>query len=373
MSIANTTAANLDCFAATYPTARAKFLLAAAESGGALHTYVHPGAKAPDGGSLTIDVATFGAPTANRALLVLSGTHGAEGYAGSAAQVAFMRSNALGQLDGRTRVVLVHGINPFGFAHATRTTENNVDLNRNFVDFKAPRPANPGYLELHGILCPDVWTPQAQEASDTSIAAWIARNGQAAWLESIMKGQYDEATGLNYGGQAPEWSNLTLRSIIAQHLKSVQNLGFIDWHTGLGKPGEPFFLCFNERGGVDWERACGWWGRERVENEEGFEGGKRPAYNGLVFYGVRDAVKPARMTGAVIEFGTLPIKETFNQLRADRWLKFGKTPTDARALEPVRKRVMEAFIPSDPQWRDRVVDHARQIQLQALAGVGSWD
>ena len=38
------------------------------------------------------------------------------------------------QVAGRLGVVLVHGLNPYGFAHFTRTTENNVDLNRNFID-----------------------------------------------------------------------------------------------------------------------------------------------------------------------------------------------------------------------------------------------
>jgi hypothetical protein len=364
---------SLSYFAASYPAARATFLLAAAEAGGVTHAYLHPDAHGPDGGSLTVDVATFGPDDASRALLVLSGTHGAEGYAGSAAQVALMRTGALGHMPADTRVVLVHGINPYGFAHATRTTENNVDLNRNFVDFTAPLPSNPAYLELHRYLCPEEWTPRSQADTERSIDEWIASNGKAAWLESIMKGQYDDAAGLNYGGRAAEWSNRTLRSIVARHLGSVRKLGFIDWHTGLGKPGEPFFLCFNERGGPDWQRASEWWGRERVENEEGFEGGARPAYNGLVFYGVRDAIGPAHMTGAVIEFGTLPIKETFNQLRVDRWLKFGKVPADAGALEPLRQRVREAFVSSDPQWRIRVIDHARQIQLQALDGLATWD
>ena len=364
---------NLGCFAASYPSARATFLLAAAAAGGVAHTYLHPEAHGPDGGSLTIDVATFGPDDATRALLVLSGTHGAEGYAGSAAQVDLIRTGALGRLATDTRVVLVHAINPYGFAHATRTTENNVDLNRNFVDFSNPLPSNPAYRELHAFLCPEEWTPRSQAETERSIDAWIASNGKAAWLESIMKGQYDDATGLNYGGRAEEWSNRTLRSIIERHLGSVRKLAFIDWHTGLGKRGEPFFLCFNERGGPDWQRACAWWGREQVENEEGFEGGARPAYNGLVFYGVRDAVAPAQMTGAVIEFGTLPIKETFNQLRVDRWLKFGNVTGQDEALEPLRQRIREAFVSADPEWRIRVIDHARQIQLQALDGLARWD
>jgi predicted deacylase len=132
----------LDCFAASYAEARAKFQLAVARAEGQLSTYVHPSARGPDGGSLAIDVACFGPADAARAFLIVSGTHGGEGYTGSAAQIALLGTGALARLPGDTRVVLLHAINPYGFAHRTRTTENNVDLNRNFVDFSARLPHN---------------------------------------------------------------------------------------------------------------------------------------------------------------------------------------------------------------------------------------
>lgn len=364
--------ANLDCYADTYPAARAKFQLAAAEAGAVLFSHVHPQATGPDGGSLAIEVASFGPREATRALLILSGTHGGEGHAGSAAQVALIRTGALADLPPDTRVVLVHALNPYGFAHGTRTTEHNVDLNRNFIDFSGRLPTNPAYLELHDVLCPYDWTPETRASTDRAIEDWIAKNGRKAWLDSSMKGQFDDPTGLNYGGRSPEWSHRTLRRIVADELPAVRNLAFIDWHTGLGQPGEPFFLCFNDRGGPEWNRACEWWGRDRVENEVGFEGGQRPPYNGLVFYGVRDMVAPARITGGVIEFGTGPIKASFDQLRADRWLRFGNVPDDPERIARMRREIRESFTPADPEWRSRVVDHARRIQLQALEGLARW-
>ena len=50
-------------------------------------------------------------------------------------------------------IVLLHASNPYGFAWGRRVNEDNVDLNRNFVDFDAPLPENPGYNEIrHGIV-----------------------------------------------------------------------------------------------------------------------------------------------------------------------------------------------------------------------------
>ena len=158
----------------------------------------------------------------------------------------------------------------------------------------------------------------------------------------------------------------------ARVVTSYPRNAFIDWHTGLGQRGQPFFLCFNEQGDASWERACAWWGRERVESRDGYAGAKRPRYSGLIFYGVQRFVAPAEMTGAVIEFGTLPVIEAFEQLRIDRWLKFGATPGDTRLLARLRAGVGDAFTPSDPGWRRGVVEHAVEIQLQGLAGLAAW-
>ena len=362
----------LDFFAEHYPEARAKFQLAVAQAGGQLTSYTHPAALGPDGGSLAIDAACFGPADAPKGLLILSGTHGGEGYTGSAVQIALLRSGAMARLAPDTRVVLIHAINPYGFAHWTRTTENNVDLNRNFVDFRGRLPRNDAYLELHEALCPADWTDASRSASQQRIDGWIERHGQQAWMQSIMMGQYDEPTGLNYGGRAPEWSQRTLQDLVAQHLRAVQKLAFIDWHTGLGQPGQPFFLCFNGHRDENWERVCNWWGREHIETNEGYGGAQRPTYNGLIFYGVQRLVGTAQMAGAVIEFGTLPVKDAFDQLRIDRWLKFGQRPDDPERLAAMRRGVRDAFTPTDPAWRRGVVAHASRIQQQALDGLAAW-
>jgi len=140
-------AAPLSLYADSYTAARGKFLTAAGDAGASVTTYVHPQETGADGGSLCIDVARLGPRDATRALLIASGTHGPEGFAGSAGQIALLRSESSKELPKDVRIVLVHGVNPYGFARITRTTENNVDLNRNFIDFSAGLPANPTYRE----------------------------------------------------------------------------------------------------------------------------------------------------------------------------------------------------------------------------------
>ncbi|MCW5772348.1 MAG: M14 family metallopeptidase [Rhodospirillaceae bacterium] len=361
-----------DPFSDSYAEARGRFIAEAARGGGALRCHVHPAAEGPDGGSLCIDTARFGPAAAEKALVIVSGTHGPEGFAGSAAQLALLRSAAFAARDPAVKVLLIHGLNPYGFAHATRTTENNVDLNRNFIDRSGGLPRNDGYAALHPAICPDDWTEESLARAEARRAQWVQENGFDAWINAINAGQYSEPTGFGYGGAEPEWSNRTLEEILRRELAGVKKIGFIDWHTGLGDYAAPFFLCFNERGSPEWELACSWWGRDRVDTQAGFDGAPRPQYSGLVFHGARRFVAPAQFAGAVIEFGTGPMPEVFGWLRRDRWVRFGKTPDDPALRAEFRKGVRDALYPPDPAWRQSVVRHAEQIQAAALAGVAAW-
>src|SRR4051812_11246297 len=132
-------------FPPDYRQGRKAFIAACEKAGIDSIARVHPSAKGPDGKPLFIDSAAIGPRGAKRALLLIAGTHGVEGYFGSGAETGLL-SEGLSAPDG-VRIVLVHALNPFGFAWARRVNEENVDLNRNFVDPAHP-PNNPVYAPL---------------------------------------------------------------------------------------------------------------------------------------------------------------------------------------------------------------------------------
>src|SRR4051812_2236043 len=87
-----------DFFAATYAAAREKFVGAARVAGARLTEYEHTGLGGPEGEPLIVDVATLGRHDPNAILLLISGTHGAEGFCGSGCQVGFLVDELYGAL-----------------------------------------------------------------------------------------------------------------------------------------------------------------------------------------------------------------------------------------------------------------------------------
>jgi len=359
------------CFGEDYASSRALFLDAAARAGAAVTSYPHPEWRGPAGEPLAIDVATVGSRDAPRQLLVISGTHGLEGRAGSAMQVAWLIAGDAGKLPADVGVVLVHALNPYGFAYASRTTENNVDLNRNFVDHRAAYPANPGYAELHDALVPAVWSEATLAATDAATARFRERHGADALFDVTARGQYTHPEGVMYGGSQREWSNVTLERIVQEHLSGARQVGLIDWHTGIGDYGQPFFLCFNPDGSDLQAEAARWWGQDLVVGQRP-NGLARPDYQGLVFNGVRQFLGDRPMVGAVIEYGTAagPARAAS---RLDQWLRF-KAPAqpDARRDAVLRADVIDAMVPTSSLWRRAVIKHGLRITRQAVDGLATW-
>ncbi len=109
--------------------------------------------KDPD---LTINYCYVPTQKKSKRLLILSsGVHGIEGYVGSAVQQMFMEDLLVNMNLSEMGVLLIHGMNPYGFKYNRRVTENNVDLNRNCSnDIKLYKSINAGYSDLYTMLNP---------------------------------------------------------------------------------------------------------------------------------------------------------------------------------------------------------------------------
>ncbi len=335
----------LNAFGETYATARERFEEAAHAAGARFHRHRH------DDPALSCDVAVIGPANAERRLCMIAGTHGAEGFAGSALMVDWLRRTK--RRDDIT-TVLIHAINPWGFANISRCTENNVDLNRNFLDHAAPLPQNPGYTDLHEALCPAQWDETTRVAIHAHCNAYGAQHGRTALIDAIMRGQYSHTDGLNFGGRAPEWSNRILRAIAAEHLRGAKALLLIDWHIGLGAYGAATVMCLDPPASADYQRARTVFGTEIDAVQTLFEGEERPHYTGLLLDAARAEAKVGNTVAVAVEFGTRPLESMLDGLLVDRWLRL-VAPADTPGLAALKAEVRDAFCPRDLAWSEQVL------------------
>jgi hypothetical protein len=188
-----------EAFSPRYAQARQKFLQGCVSAGLTVEPHAHP-LKGRDGEELSMDVALDGNADAERLLIVTSACHGVEGHCGSGVQVfalhdAEWREKAKAQ---GVAVLYVHALNPHGFSHGRRVTHENVDLNRNFIDFAKPVPVNEPYAKLHELLLPATWPPTPE--NQAAVAKWIDKHGTTAYQAAVTSGQYQFDDGLFFGG-----------------------------------------------------------------------------------------------------------------------------------------------------------------------------
>lgn len=354
-------------FPTRYAEARSRFLDAARARGAEPVTYTNP-ERGADGEELATDVVRIGHPDARFALVVASGTHGVEGPCGSGIQVRMLEDGLGVDLGDDVALVLIHAHNPYGFSHARRVTEEGVDLNRNFVDFTAPLPRNPGYDELHEHLVPSAWNGPARAAADTALAEFRERHGARAYQSAIVDGQWQHPTGLFYGGTGPTWAHRTIRTIARNHLAGFQHVAFLDLHTGLGPRGHGELIHSHDPHGPEYARVQGWYGE--VTNTEAPEGGDSVSTRvvGTIDRGYREELAAGALSFVVVEYGTVPVDDVIGGLRLDHHVA-AHASDDTALREAARDAMLHAFFGADARWQQDVWQRARDVGARAIAGM----
>ena len=360
-----------DAFSARYAQARVKFLEGAATAGMAIRSFEHP-LKGRDGETLAMDVALDGPTDAQALLIVSSACHGVEGYCGSGVQV-FATHDAEWRAKAKAAgvaVLYIHALNPHGFSHVRRVTNENVDLNRNFQDFSQPLPQNAAYAEIHDLLLPAQWPPTAE--NDAAVAAYIAQHGLNKFQAAVSQGQHQFADGLFFGGTGPTWSNTTLRQVLQVYGQKAKRIGWIDLHTGLGPSGlgERIFACKDDA--AAFARAKTWWGdngNTRITSI--YDGSSSSAFlTGLMWMAVYEECPQAEYTGIAMEYGTVPFTETTAALRADHWLHLHPEATPEQHAA-IKQALMDVFYVDTDAWRGQIISQARQSMFQAVDGLSA--
>jgi hypothetical protein len=302
-------------------------------------------------------------------LVITCGIHGIEGLAGSAIMRMFM-AEVLPDMDAdRTGVLLVHGINPWGFKYLRRVTEHNVDLNRNFdVDKKLFSLKNEDYGKVDGDLLNPPETLDTRSPGylffPVKAARHIMKYGMDTLRRAILQGQYEFEKGIFFGGKDFEPQKAGLEKLLKRVTKGYPRVFSIDLHTGYGERGKLLFFPNPVKDNknrktvedlfrgyrVDWGDAGGFYATT----------GDYTDYIGKL---LRPGVVYIPM---VIEYGTLDTHTTMGAIRSlkavivenQAFQHGGRTPADA---EKARELFREAFFPSSPEWRSAVMGQTAEV------------
>jgi Protein of unknown function (DUF2817) len=350
----------LGAFSANYREARGKFLEAVATA-------------SSDGEDLAMDFAAS-APELPRQLIISSACHGIEGYCGSGVQVFAARDAELlaRAADAGVGLIFIHALNPHGFSFGRRVTQENVDLNRNFHAGAASLPRNERYAELHALLLPQVWPPNAE--NQAAVGAWIAQHGERAFQAAVSQGQYEFADGLFFGGTQPTWSNTTLRALLRETCAGKTRVGWIDLHTGLGPNGHGERIFAGPDDAATVARARAWWdGGGQTPITSIYDGSSTSAFlTGLMWLSIYDEAPGTEVTGIALEYGTQDVMHVLHALRADHWLARARQRGEAVApelAETIHAQVRAAFYTETDLWKGQIIAQARQAMTQAIHGL----
>lgn len=346
----------------SYAAARTRFL-DAGRAAGFVHTALELPVTGPEGETLCIDVAVKQNGPIKRAVVVSSGTHGVEGYFGSAVQLSLLddRLQAWTPAEGEA-VVLIHGVNPWGMAHKRRVNEHGVDLNRNFrQDGEAYAGAPDGYRSLDGLLNPPS-PPNRLEPFTAMAVAQILRFGFGAIKEAVASGQYDYDRGLFFGGKGPSTSNTLLREHLTALFDGAERVVHIDLHTGMGKWGT-YCLAVDFDANSDRVRRLK---REFGDRVQGLEkSGVLYKIHGALGPWLQSILPDVHYDCMLAEFGTWNVLRVIHDLREEnRMVHHGTSPA---MRERARSLIVETFCPADEEWRRSCVDKGRALFEQAIA------
>jgi hypothetical protein len=191
---------------------------------------------------LTIDVCYIPAQKEKSNLLILSsGSHGVEGFVGSAVQQMVMKELLNKELVAETGVLFIHAINPYGFKNFRRVSENNVDLNRNFeVTTDLFSLKNQGYSNLYGLLNPEGKANLASLKNRFFLLTALqnlVKESKKSLRQAIMQGQYQYEKGLYYGGQSFEPQVSLIAPVLTHYSRNYRKIMDIDLHSGYGELG----------------------------------------------------------------------------------------------------------------------------------------
>jgi hypothetical protein len=223
---------------------------------------------------------------------------------------------------------------------------------------------------LAAAICPDDWSEAGRRQAWKTLVDYGARHGKAVWQHAIAGGQYRHPAGIFFGGSAPTWSRLTQTRIFAEYLRGATQVAIIDFHTGLGPWGLGERIVTDARGSESFTRAARWYGSGVASPYDGTSSSSPIVGDGLT--AAVGLLPSAQVTGMALEFGTLPVENVLEALRADAWLH-AHGSLESPEGRAIKQQIRAAFYGDAPDWKGMIAGQALLACRQALGGLASTE
>ena len=83
---------------------------------------------------------------------------------------------------------------------------------------------------------------------------------------------------------------------------------------------------------------------------------------------IYDAAPQAEYTGIAMEYGTQPVTDVLQALRADQWLALHPEAPPELAAQ-IKAQVLAAFYTDTDAWKGQIISQARQAMFEAVDGL----
>ncbi|MGZ3744958.1 MAG: M14 family metallopeptidase [Pseudobdellovibrionaceae bacterium] len=310
-----------------------------------------------------------------RLFILISGTHGLEGYAGSGIQQLFLEEY-LNRVDKtETGFLVIHSLNPFGFKYHKRGTESGVNLNRNCSIhsdfFQVPN--------IKSIEFTNQFIPVRAVDSETSfmISQMVKRGEEVEFagtsmdefVKAVGLGQFHEAKGLEYGGKAVEPQIASLIDLLKKLIPQYRDVIHLDLHTGLGERARLHLLVDGQEEGLHSQLFSELFQPKHDSDIYAFTDSDAPGFyktRGATNNLVAELIGPhQRGCALTLEFGTLghDLKAQLESLNSwmlehqGTWYGYANRDLEVK----IKQLYLERFFPSDDLWRETILKTSREF------------
>lgn len=329
--------------------------------------WVHPSSK--EKVVCVTDAVYFGINpirAARNILVVISGTHGIEGAAGSFLQIKTIAKHTelLDRMPADTGLLLIHALNPWGYLNGRRTDHCNIDLNRNGA-FGTLHDS--GYDKYLKVIQPKIW-----DELEESCLLQTAKMHGLDFKQALTGGQSDHPDGLFYTGIEETWSMGVLREICATYLAHAEHVALIDVHTGIGDHAKgDIFLPFDSRTSTDAQRMLSWFGcGVQFPNVQATDNTSVSSkVSGDVLTTMRAWI-PGTFSPCALEMGVLPLQESLTAIVAENWVYHHPGKLTASAERSIRDKFQSVFYPKgDNFWHGALWSRYLNIAEAMIKGM----